>query len=390
MIEEKAINHRNAHSAETVHVGADLSPRSQFVSAFFDHMNSQDLVWVVMNNYDGLPEVIPSDIDFSISPELFFRLDEFIGDFAEKSNACLVQKLWHGNMKCAYILAIGLEGAREFVQLDFFTAFSTKGAPALIAHEDLVAGRRALKNFHVPRPEIEIVFTVMRRLFKNDWSVRHCARVAELGDQLTRSDWLPAAYEWMRPTLDAARRGDIALVTARRPRDWAQLRKTARKNLSIGQRLGNAAVQAKRLAVRLRDETGQLIILAAPRNKMSDSALNTLEMVFHRRVFVEAPGGLELLAKLVLLKRRKGLIIVLAGPENPKGHAIAKRVASIGLVDQILHRQSVLDTDLQGLGLPATEFTSDAVAIETVLKIQAAKTKRAIARGGTQTSCSAQ
>jgi hypothetical protein len=366
--------------------GTALSPRSQLVSDFFDQMNGQYLPWVVMNNYDGLPEVIPSDIDFSVPPELFCRLDEFIGDFAKKSNARLVQKLWHGNMKCAYILATGSEGTREFVQLDFFTAFSTKGAPALIAHEDLVSGRRALRNFHAPRPEIELLFTAMRRLFKNDWSDRHCARIAELGGHIVGTDWLPESYAWMHPTIEAASRGDVALVSARRAKDWAQLRKTARNNLSIRERIINAALQAKRLTARLRDETGQLIILAAPRDSLSNETLNALDLVFHRRVFVEAPSGVGLLAKLALLKRRKGLIFVLAGVNHPKGNYIAKRAARMGLADQIMQTPGLLDTGLDGLALPLVELTSDAVVIETILNIQAKKTDRAVARGGTQTS----
>lgn len=374
------------YPADMPQEGEAASRRSRLVSEFFDHMNRQDLPWVVMNNYDGLPEVIPSDIDFSIPPSLFGRLDAFIRDFAERADARLVQKIWHGNMKCAYILVTGPKGAREFVQLDFFTAFSTKGAPSLIAHEDLVAGRRALKNFHVPRPEIELVFTVMRRLFKNDWSERHCARIAELADQIGDPDWLPAGYAWMRPTLEAARRGDLASVTARRAADWARLRKTGRMNQSFGQKLAEVTLQARRLAARIRDETGQLIILAAPQGSLSAAALDTLDLVFHRRVFVGANGGLMLFAKLALLKRRKGLIFVLAGSDNPSGDAVARRATKLGLADQILYGQGALGTNLQGLGLPASQFSSDGMVIEKIVDIQAAKTERAVARGGTQTS----
>lgn len=384
-----AFNQIDDVSSDASQVEKALSPRSQLVSDFFDHMNAQNVSWVVMNNYDDLPEVIPSDIDFSIPPKLFHRLDAFICVFAEQVGAQLVQKLWHGNMKCAYILAVGPEETREFVQLDFFTAFSTKGAPALISHDDLVVGRRMMKNFHVPRPEIELVFTAMRRLFKNDWSERHCARVAYLADQIGDADFLPEIYRWMRPTLEAACQKNVALVSARRDSDWAQLRKTGRKNLSFGKRFANAVLQAKRFATRLRDETGQLIILAAPRASLSEEVLETLELVFHRRIFVEAPGGVGLWCKLALLKRRKALIFILAGAENPNGYSTAKRVAKLALADQILCAKGVLDTDLQDLSLPASHFTSNANAIEAIVTLQAAKTERAVARGGTQTSGSA-
>jgi hypothetical protein len=376
----------NAPETGSLQAGETLSPRSQLVSDFFDHMNRQDVPWVVMNNYDGLPEVIPSDIDFSIPPALFFRLDVFICDFAEMVGARLVQKLWHGNMKCAYILATGSEGAREFVQLDFFTAFSTKSAPSLITHDDLVAGRRPLKNFHVPRPEVELVFTAMRRLFKNDWSERHCARIAELADQIGEPAWVPESYPWMHGTLEAARRGDVASVSARRKADWAQLRKAGRMNMSFSQKVANAALQARRLVVRLRDETGQLVILAAPRSSISGETLDALDLVFHRRIFVDAASGLGFFWKLALLKRRKGLIFILAGTENPKGNSVARYAAKLGLADQILYTQGPLGTDLQELRLPARQLSSDATVIEAIMNTQAAKTKRAVAHKGTQTS----
>jgi hypothetical protein len=361
-----------------------MTPRSQLVSDFFDHMNRQDFAWVVMNNYEGLPRVIPSDIDFSIPPVLFHRLDSFICNFAKSVGARIVQKLWHGNMKCAYVLSAGPEGAREFVQLDFFTAFSTKGCPALIPHEDLVNGRRPLRNFNIPRPEIELIFTIMRRLFKDDWSARHCLRITELHGRITDAEWLPTRYNWMKPTLEAAIRGEMETVAARRDQDWARLRSTASDSLSRQEQLTNMSLQARRMAVRLRDETGQLIVLAAPRESISATVLATLELVFHRQLFLEGKASASLPAKLALLKRRKGLVIILAGRDHPEGWVLARRLRRMHLVDQVLiYGQG---TGMPDLGIPVTAFADDAGAIEAIVRAQAAKTTRAIARGGTQTS----
>jgi hypothetical protein len=362
-----------------------LTPRSRLVSDFFDHMNRQDLAWVVMNNYNELPWVIPSDIDFSIPPALFQRLDGFIAGFAAAAGATIVQKLWHGNMKCAYILATGPGPGREFVQLDFFTAFSTKGCPALIPHEELVAERRALRNFHVPRPGTELIFTVMRRLFKNDWSPRHCARIAELHAAAPGFDWLPERYYWLRPTLQAAAAGDVATVVQRRGDDWARLRATARRHLGWRDGIANAALQTRRIAARLRDETGQLIVLAAPRDSIGSAALDRLELVFHRRLFLDGPAGLLLPGRLALLKRRKGLIFVLAGAEQPQGRTLARRLARLGLADQLILRANDSAECLPD-SLPTTTATSDVEVIEAILTVQAAKTAAAMERGGTQTS----
>ena len=145
-------------------------------------------------------------------------------------------------------------------------------------------------------------------------------------------------------------------------------------------------MQAKRLVTRLRDETGQIVILAAPKSSLSAKALDKLELVFHRRVFVDAPSGFGLFGKLFLLKRRKGLIFIMAGSTNPNGNSVARRAAKLGLADQVLHSKGSLETYLQDLGLPADKLISDSIAIESIIDIQAAKTERAVARGATQTS----
>ena len=371
---------------------AELGPRSRLLSAFFDRLNQEDIAYAVMNNYEELPWVIPSDVDFTIPPALFARLDDFVLDFAKDQGALVVQKLWHGNLKCAYIVAIGPEGAREFVQLDFFVAFSTKGCPALIPHEDLVAGRRMLRNFQVPRPEVELLFTAMRRFFKDDWSDRHCARIAELDAKISDKDWVPARYRWIQPTLDAAIQGDLTTVNSRRAQDWAQLRQASKGNLTLPETIANAALQTRRIGVRLRDETGYLALVTGPTEHINDSALEILELVFHRRMFIGeemlaglgAKARLAFPAQLALLKRRKGLIFLQAGPDSPKGRKLAKMLDRFGLVDQVLSVGA--DAAPQGIKAPVTQVASVSEVIEAIIARQAAKTARAITRGGTQTS----
>ena len=371
---------------------AELGPRSRLLSAFFDRLNQEDIAYAVMNNYEELPWVIPSDVDFTIPPALFARLDDFVLDFAKDQGALVVQKLWHGNLKCAYIVAIGPEGAREFVQLDFFVAFSTKGCPALIPHEDLVAGRRMLRNFQVPRPEVELLFTAMRRFFKDDWSDRHCARIAELDAKISEKDWVPARYRWIQPTLDAAIQGDLATVNARRAQDWAQLRQASKGNLTLPETFANAALQTRRIGVRLRDETGYLALVTGPTEHINDSALEILELVFHRRMFIGeemlaglgAKARLAFPAQLALLKRRKGLIFLQAGPDSPKGRKLAKMLDRFGLVDQVLSVGT--NAAPQGIKAPVAQVTSVSEVIEAIIARQAAKTARAMTRGGTQTS----
>jgi len=370
----------------------DLPPRSQLVASFFDYLNAECVNYAVMNNYGDLPWKIPSDVDFTIPAELFARLDHFILDFAGSHDALVVQKFWHGNQKCAYILSAGPEGAREFVQLDFFVAFSTKGCPALLTHEELIADQSQLRNFSIPNPAVELLFVALRRLFKDDWSERHCARIAELRRQITRDDWLPHRYDWLQETLEAAVHGDLTKVHHRRPSDWAKLRHNARANMSLLERLANAALQTKRIAVRLRDETGQIAVVAGPTELVTNPSMEILEQVFHRRMHLDDAtlvsqgimSRIRLPAKLALLKRRKGLVFLHVSPHQRLSQTLAHCLVRLRLVDQQL--EVAAKPVPIALKTPTYIIASTNDVVEAIVTLQAEKTSRAIANGSTQTS----
>jgi hypothetical protein len=380
------------------HYGSNpASARSRLVSRLFDYLDQQQVSWVVMNNYEGLPDEIPSDIDMSIAPALFRRLDEFMMSFSENEKSRIIQKLWHGNMKCAYIIATNSNYGEEFVQLDFFTNFSTKGCPSLIEHEALVAGRKAFRNFYVPRPEVELLFNAMRRIFKNDWSDHHCARIAELYQNCSFFEWVPRRYSWMRVTLECAILGNIQALANRRALDWKLLRASARRDLSLFARLDNAYQQARRIFVRLRHETGQLVVLVSPPICLTAGAIKILETVFHRRIILNRQHDPVRPLKLALLKRRKALILLPVWKDNPRSQEIAGRLLRLGLVDQVLHRTDFSEGTrshapllaLARTKVPVSEFCDDADAIGNIINIQAIKTANAISCKGTQTSGSA-
>jgi thymidylate kinase len=88
-------------------------------------------------------------------------------------NVSIVQKIWHGYFKCAYILSPLSIDERFRLQLDFFTDFSAKGFPNLIPNEILLKDTQKYKNFVIPTPEMECVFIIMRRIIKNDLNFQH-------------------------------------------------------------------------------------------------------------------------------------------------------------------------------------------------------------------------
>jgi len=150
------------------------------LQSLFSILNSNNVRYCIVNNYENLPEFIPSDVDIAIEPTSFKNIDTFVAEIAEKHDVKIVQKIWHGYKKCAYIMSpINLD-ERFRLQLDFFTDFSARGYPCLITHEQLLNDRRPFKSFFIPSPAVEALMLYMRRVIKNDIKTSHIIRMKSL------------------------------------------------------------------------------------------------------------------------------------------------------------------------------------------------------------------
>ena len=72
----------------------DVEP---LLNTIFDIMDREfHNPYIVMNKYDEVPYKLPSDLDMSITPEDFCRLDEVMTTVARGVRLAIVQKIWHG------------------------------------------------------------------------------------------------------------------------------------------------------------------------------------------------------------------------------------------------------------------------------------------------------
>ena len=155
---------------------------SYILNDFFETLNLKQINYCVMNNYDDMPEIIPSDVDFAVDLKTYHQLDSLVEKLAEKHNVSITQKIWHGYHKCAYILSpLNIENY-FWLQLDFFVDFSGKGFPNLFPSSNMLSGKRKYKNFYIPGIEIEAPFLLQRRIFKRDMKERHIATLKKLYD----------------------------------------------------------------------------------------------------------------------------------------------------------------------------------------------------------------
>lgn len=151
---------------------------SKLLNTVFDILDQQLRdTYVIMNKYDEMPDSIPSDIDINITQRDFQRLDDIITALSKEVGLMITQKIWHNYRKCAYILS-PIKLTEPFrLQLDFFSDFSVRNTPLLIPYREMNNNTRKYGRFTVPSYEIEYVFLLFRRIFKNDFSLAHCRTI---------------------------------------------------------------------------------------------------------------------------------------------------------------------------------------------------------------------
>jgi hypothetical protein len=146
----------------------------EIINLTFDILDAELSSYVVMNKYDELPDQLPSDIDIAVAASDFGKLDTVVGLIGNVTNLVITQKIWHNYQKCAYILIPLHVNERFRLQLDFFADFSVKSTPLLITSSELQSKTRKYGRFSVPDYDIEFVFLLMRRIYKNDFDLEHC------------------------------------------------------------------------------------------------------------------------------------------------------------------------------------------------------------------------
>lgn len=247
----------------------------------FDVLDEELISYVVMNKYEELPECLPSDIDISIPVCDFGKLDRVIGIIGSKTNLVITQKIWHNYRKCAYILT-PLHVKEKFrLQLDFFSDFSVRSTPLLIPAEKLQSKTRKFGRFSVPDYDMEFVFLLMRRIFKNDFDKEHCMILKDvLQKDLERIRDYTKFYFGEKQTeliVKALLNEDIEDVVKQRPALWKLL-----KEFSGRQSRGKYGCkywlsQISRTVFRCRYPVGMSIAFISPDGGGKSTIINELQ-----------------------------------------------------------------------------------------------------------------
>jgi thymidylate kinase len=136
-----------------------INPRTHFLTQLFQACNDQQVSYVVMRNYEGLPHQVGNDIDILVDPRHQQRMEQIITAIANSSGwrihnrvpfACTALYLFH-------------EQSLAQVHFDIFKRITWHCFEWLDAGS-VLEKRRRFKDFYVPDPIHEAVISFMVRL----------------------------------------------------------------------------------------------------------------------------------------------------------------------------------------------------------------------------------
>lgn len=246
-----------------------MSDIELLLNRMFDIMDREfKSPYVVMNKYDEVPYKLPSDLDICITPSDFNRLDAIIPVISKGINLLVVQKIWHGYEKCAYIFSPSAPQERFRLQLDFFTDFSVKHTPLLISYKDMQTETRRYGRFTIPSYRMEYVFLLMRRIFKNDFDEEHvdAIRKAMEGDKENCFSYLKKYLDCT--TADQVNKyienNNIEALKAMRPTLWKKIQNLSKRNSRGTYKISFTISEIKRKWFRIKYPVGICVVLLSP------------------------------------------------------------------------------------------------------------------------------
>lgn len=224
--------------------------------------------YILMNKYDEVPYQLPSDLDIDITQRDFDKLDQYVIEIAKQTKLAIVQKIWHNYRKCAYILSPTRISTRFRLQLDFFSDFAVENTPLLLPWQLIHLHTRKFNQFDVPDYDIEYVFLLLRRIYKNDFDNEHCGIIRDvlLSDEkkvLTFSEGYFGKGVSQKIAL-YLKTNDVESIQAMRSLLWRQVKEISNKNSSVWYKMKYWTSQMKRAVFRLKYPVGMCVALLSP------------------------------------------------------------------------------------------------------------------------------
>ncbi|MGM9777459.1 MAG: hypothetical protein ACI3ZD_03885, partial [Prevotella sp.] len=124
-----------------------------------------------------MPYSFPTDIDIFYRNASEKQLDVIVSKAAENANLHIVQKVAMGYYHFVYWLTPPIPEPSFQLELDFQSELSLRSMPHYYIPNELLDRKRPFRNFYIPSPFDEIIYTILRRTVKRNFEEKHLATI---------------------------------------------------------------------------------------------------------------------------------------------------------------------------------------------------------------------
>lgn len=146
---------------------------SNYLNIIFQTLNDSGLDYCIQNGYGAMPYSVPTDIDIFYRNSSERQLDEIVSRAAENAGLHVVQKVAMGYYHFVYWLTPPLPEPSFHLELDFQSELSLRSMPHYFIPNELMDRKKTFRNFYIPSPFDEIIYTILRRTVKRNFEEKH-------------------------------------------------------------------------------------------------------------------------------------------------------------------------------------------------------------------------
>jgi len=142
------------------------TPLGHFVATVFERLERQKLPYIVLRNYDGLPEHVGHDIDLMVADRDLERFSRLLCETAETEGWHLVQYTNRYGFRSFIFVPCSNGGFEQSLKWDVWAPISWKGF-TWIDSEMALSSRHIHQNgFYIPAPGVESATLLLKELLQ--------------------------------------------------------------------------------------------------------------------------------------------------------------------------------------------------------------------------------
>ncbi|WP_303072334.1 hypothetical protein [Bacteroides fluxus] len=149
------------------------SKSNNYLEQILEILTNSGLDYCIQNGYEDMPNSFPTDVDIFYRNANEKQIDLIVEKITKETKLLVIQKVAMGYYHFVYWLTPRIPEPHFKLELDFQSELSRKTMPHYFLPNKLLDRKIKYNGFFIPSPIDEIIYTIMRRTVKHNFTAKH-------------------------------------------------------------------------------------------------------------------------------------------------------------------------------------------------------------------------